>query len=100
MRECVVMTPEPDADTFVVVRGTLQRYIEWERRWGLPVNDFAVKVYEWLFVVTGPLAIVLGAVFIATGFLAGALLLVIGVGMSWVGWRRLIRFARDLRRTA
>jgi hypothetical protein len=71
-------------------------YVEWERRWGVPVNDFAVKVYEWLFVVVGPLAIVLGAFFIATGFLAGAFLLIIGVGMSWLGWLRLIRFVRHL----
>jgi len=93
------VTPERP-DTFEIVRRILGRYVEWERRWGVPVNAFAIKVYEWLFVVVGPTAVVLGVLFVAWGFWGGALITIIGVWMSWLGWMRLIRVVRRLRRSA
>ncbi len=71
----------------------LRRAIEFERRWGGPVNAFAVVLYEWLFVVIGPAAVIFGAFNIAWGFWApGTVLILLGVWMTWSGWRRLHRF--------
>jgi hypothetical protein len=76
------------------VRSILRRYVAWERRWGIPVNGFMANVYEWMFVIIGPVALVVGALGLVWGFWVGAVALILGCGMTWVGWRRLIRFAR------
>jgi hypothetical protein len=70
----------------------VRRYIEFERRWGVPFNAFMVRVYDWLFVVLGPFAVVVGAYFLIRGYWIGALLIAIGAWMTNSGWRRAWRW--------
>jgi hypothetical protein len=52
-------------------------------------------LYDRLFVVLGPAAVVFGAFFVAWGDWVGLVLVAIGVGMTWMGWRWLIRAVRS-----
>ena len=76
----------------------LRRLIDWERRMGIPLNRFMVAVYEWLFVVVGPVAVGFGVFSLTRGFWAGLVVVALGTWMTWLGWTRLLRFARRLRR--
>jgi hypothetical protein len=69
-------------------RRYVRRAIDAEARWGLPFNEFLVRFYEWLFVVLGPVAAVLGLVFIASGFWIGLVSLGVGLWMAALGFRR------------
>ena len=79
------------------MRRLLRRFVELERRWGVPANAFAVKLYEWFFVIVGPTVVIVSAVWLASGLWIGAATIIVGVWMTGLGWVRLIRFVRRLR---
>ena len=74
--------------------GPLRRYVEWERRWGLPINRFMANACDWLFVVVGPTAIASGVLFVVWGFWLGLIMIAIGLWMTWSGWTHMIRFVK------
>ena len=78
--------------------GWLRRLVEAERRAGPPVNRFMVKFYEWVFVVIGPVGVILGSLGLAYGRWLGVVLIAVGLVMTWLGWRRLLRSLTTPRR--
>ena len=90
--QCSRMTPEQPMEMGV---DTLRRLIAWERRMGKPVNRAMFRFYEWAFVLIGPFAVGFGLLALVWGFSAGGVLLLLGLGMTWVGWTNLIRLARS-----
>ncbi len=77
------------------MRRILRAYVAWERRWGVPLNAFMWRVYSRMFVALGPVAVVFGVLFAVWGYWLGLLMVAIGLCMSWIGWARLLRFARS-----
>jgi hypothetical protein len=70
----------------------MRRVIDTEARWGGPVNEFAARLYEWLFLFIGPIGIVIGTLFLIWGFWIGIVLVVIGVWMTATGYLRAWRW--------
>lgn len=77
--------------------GRVRRAIEWERRNGPRANAAASAFYDWLSVVLGPAAVVFGMLGLFWGYWLGVVILVLGLGLTWAGWARLVRFVRSRR---
>jgi hypothetical protein len=73
----------------------LRWYIDWERRWGLPINRLSAAFSERLFVVLGPAAIGLGLYFVVSGYWIGLVMVAAGGGMTLMGWAWLVRAVRS-----
>jgi hypothetical protein len=65
--------------------------IEAERRWGGPANEWAVRIYQWLFVLLGPAAVVFG-LYAYPRYWSGLLIVAFGCVMTFLGYLRLWRW--------
>lgn len=79
--------------------GFIARAIKAERRWGAPANEFAVRFYEWFFVLAGPAAIAFGLYALSRGWWGSGLILVVfGAVTTFLGYVRLWRWVERRRR--
>lgn len=75
---------------------SLRRLIVWERRMGPPANRALLRFWTQAFVVMGPVGVGLGVFELIHGFRwYGSGTALIGLGMSWVGLRPLLRAMRS-----
>jgi hypothetical protein len=75
-------------------RQLLARAIAAEKRAGPSVNAYASRLYDWLFVFVGPVAVVFGVLAISWGFWLGGAIVLLGALMSVPGYRRFARWIK------